>query len=243
MVLEVFGAVLAATLFAAVLLPFRDYHYWFSWSRPALLIGALLYFVFAGLFAGGLGWLIGHASKALPTEYVLVNGLVFGVAGALAVRADLGAKKPLDRPRGAKQGDLAPAVSLLSLGTSWTLAMMDKLVDQQIERWFDNLGDEELLKNALVLVQRIETIEGLSTRGKNDAGKRFAGAMTNLRRGTEEEKIEARIRIQQFGSTLMQQQRWSKPMSAVGQSTSRDPSAPLLRSFRNSAGTPDHGER
>src|SRR3954447_14674869 len=87
------AAILAATLYAFFALPFADYHYCFTWRKAAFAAGVVLYFLVAGVGAGALGWVVGVASQARPTNWPAVDGIFFGLLGALGIRAELGAPK------------------------------------------------------------------------------------------------------------------------------------------------------
>ena len=81
-------AILTAATFALFGYPLSYYMCWFSWSKVA---SVLIYMVYLGLAGGGggfIGWLAAEASHAKPTQLDWLNGILFGAAGALALRAD-----------------------------------------------------------------------------------------------------------------------------------------------------------
>ncbi len=214
------GAVLAATVFAVFVRPFSDYHYWFSWSRRALVVGVLIYLLLGGAAAGALGWLAGVALVGnVRPSLTLMQGISFGLIGALAVRAELGSKGPPPLSRVSEDGrtDFARPFTLLELGTTWTFGMIDVLVDRAVERWFKDLTDRQLLQIAAELAVRIQSLEKVPDSAKKRLFEKFVPAMTTVRSGSAGEKDEARILLIQFAWTFMQRQRWAKPSLRRGE--------------------------
>ena len=214
------GAVVAATVFAVFVRPFSDYHYWFSWSRRALVVGVLIYLLLGGAAAGGLGWLAGVAlvGNSPPS-------LTFDAGHQLRThrrvgrpcRTRLQGSSPLSRVSEDGRTDFARPFTLLELGTTWTFGMIDVLVDRAVERWFRDLTDRQLLQVAAELAVRIQSLEKVPDSAKKRLFERFVPAMTTVRSGSAGEKDEARILLIQFAWTFMQRQRWAKPRLRRGE--------------------------
>ena len=77
-------AILTATVFALFGFPFRYYQCWFSFSRLGTAAGTVMYLGLAGGVGGLLGWLAAYLSNAQPTPNAALNGLLYGIGGALA---------------------------------------------------------------------------------------------------------------------------------------------------------------
>ena len=82
-----FAAMGASAVFAIFSFPFRLYQCWYSWNRLGTNLGLSLYLALAGGGGGGLGWLAATLAKASPTPIAVVNGIMFGIGGALVLRA------------------------------------------------------------------------------------------------------------------------------------------------------------
>lgn len=213
---ELLGAITASTVSALVVLPFSSYHYWFSWSRRAGVVGVLMYLLFGGVLAGGIGWGAAHLARAHPTDIPFLDGILFGLAGAVAVRADFGASgagRSLSKQPAEQAGaNLLPAFSFLRKVTSWTLGMMDKSVELQIRRSIERLDDDKLRHSALVLAERIANIGTLNDSSKKSLWARFVPSMRDLADSDPKQQQEARVRIQQFAVVFVQEQRVSNPI-------------------------------
>jgi hypothetical protein len=206
-------AVLAATLYALFARPFGDYHYWFTWSRTAFTVGIVLYFLVAGLGAGALGFLAGLVSKASPTSWPAVNGVLFGLVGALAIRAELGAPRSRKSPTEGVSQQFAPAVTLLNVGTVWTFDMVDRLVVRAIERWLKSLTDQQLCAVALEAAQHVSQLVDVPDPAKVATLAGLTTPMEELRAKADESgRDEPRVRLRGFSLTLFKQYRWSRPL-------------------------------
>jgi hypothetical protein len=206
-------AVLAATLYALFARPFGDYHYWFTWSRTAFTVGIVLYFLVAGLGAGALGFLAGLVSKASPTSWPAVNGVLFGLVGALAIRAELGAPRSRKSPTEGVSQQFAPAVTLLNVGTVWTFDMVDRLVVRAIERWLKSLTDQQLCAVALEAAQHVSQLVDVPDPAKVATLAGLTTPMEELRAKADESgRDEPRVRLRGFSLTLFKQYRWSRPI-------------------------------
>src|SRR3954447_17805979 len=133
-------AIVTATAFAVFEFPFRHYQCWFSFSKPGTAAGSAVYLAVAGAGGGVLGWGAAALSGATPTPNAAVNGLLYGVAGALALRADFAAKPRPD----AAPDQTGPARSVLRTSITWTAALLDDMTYRRAEGWLISLTDVDL---------------------------------------------------------------------------------------------------
>src|SRR4051794_37631014 len=91
-------AMVTAAVFAIFGFPFRYYQCWFSFSKIGTTVGSALYLVLAGGGGGVLGWGLAQLAGVQPAQNPLLDGVLYGVAGALAPRADFGARPTPDGP-------------------------------------------------------------------------------------------------------------------------------------------------
>lgn len=136
-------AILTASLFAVTGFPFKFYQYWFSWSPRGTVTGLMCYFLLAGGGGGFIGWIIAHLSKAAPTGNVFLNGFFYGIAGALAVRADF-----RSRPKNMDPDDIQDAKSLLTTSINWVTDLLDDCSHRRAEQWLRSLDSGEIILQA-----------------------------------------------------------------------------------------------
>jgi hypothetical protein len=138
-------AILTATVFALFGFPFRYYQCWFSFSRVGTVAGTVIYLALAGGVGGLLGWFPWYVSKAHFTQSAALNGLLYGVGGALALRAEF-----RTRPKGAGRVDdqLKDARSALTKGINWTAELLDDIAYRRAEAWLLSLPDDRLNSEA-----------------------------------------------------------------------------------------------
>jgi hypothetical protein len=138
-------AIATATVFAVFGLPYQHYQCWFSFSRLGTIAGTFLYFVLAGGGGGAVGWAVATLAHAEPTPNTLLNGVLYGIAGALALRADFAAG-----PRPDTTGDrFTDARSALTLGIKWTTTLLDVVTARRAEAWLSGMSDDQLSQEAL----------------------------------------------------------------------------------------------
>jgi hypothetical protein len=149
-------AILTASVFAVFALPYQHYQCWFSFSRVGTIAGTFLYLLLAGGGGGAVGWVVPYLAKADPTGNPVLNGVLYGIAGALAMRADFAAgPRPDTSPRvrppspGSAGDQLAGARSALTLGIKWTTTLLDVVAARRAEAWLITLTDAELSQEAL----------------------------------------------------------------------------------------------
>jgi hypothetical protein len=100
--MSLFTAIVTATVFALFGLPYKYYQCWFSFSRVGTVTGTVMYLSLAGGVGGLLGWLGAYLAHAQPTPNLALNGLLYGAAGTLALRAEFRTRSketaPIFRP-------------------------------------------------------------------------------------------------------------------------------------------------
>jgi hypothetical protein len=144
-VLTVLTAIIAATVFAIFGFPFRHYQCWFSFSTLGTALGSALYLVLAGGGGGLLGLGAAQLAGVKHTGSPALDGLLYGISGALVLRADFGAgPKPDTAP-----DQLAPARSILTAGINWTADLLDAITARHAEAWLTALPDDRLAREAL----------------------------------------------------------------------------------------------
>src|SRR3954453_23122784 len=130
--MSLLAAIATATVFALFGFPFRYYQCLFSFSRAGTALGTLVYLALAGGGGGLLGWAAAAVSRARPTPNDLLNGVLFGVAGALALRADFRARSKNSLPPAEQFKD---ARSALTTSINWTADQLDDIMYRKAEIW------------------------------------------------------------------------------------------------------------
>jgi hypothetical protein len=138
-------AVATAAVFAVFGFPFRYYQCWFSFSKIGTSLGSALYLAVAGGGGGVLGWGLAQLADAAPTSDPVLDGVLCGAAGALALRADFGARPKPDTPH----DHFAKARSLLSASITWTADLLDAVTARRAEAWLTAMSDDLLAAEAL----------------------------------------------------------------------------------------------
>lgn len=144
--MSLLAAIVTAVAFAVFGLPYRYYQCWFSFSKLGTVAGTLLYLLLAGGGGGALGWGLATLAKADPTSNEVLNGVLFGITGALALRADFAAGPRPDTVRRDQYGD---ARSALSWGIKWTTTLLDEVTARRAEAWLIGMPDHQLSEEAL----------------------------------------------------------------------------------------------
>jgi hypothetical protein len=139
--MSLFTAIVTATVFALFGFPFRYYQCWFSFSRLGTVTGMLIYLSLAGGVGGLLGWLTAYFSHARPTPDPALNGLLYGVIGALALRAEFRTRSKETTPIAEQIRD---ARSALAKSINWTAELLDETTYRKAELWLLSLPDDRL---------------------------------------------------------------------------------------------------
>lgn len=143
--MSLFVAILTASLAATFNFPYRSYRCWASWGRGRVIKSVVLaYFLIAGVGGGFLGWLVASLANARPHEDAIVRGILYGAAGAIALRVDF-----KEAGRQDVNADQRNARSLLDYGIKWTRAALEAEARQQAIQTFAKLKDLDLIKSAV----------------------------------------------------------------------------------------------
>jgi hypothetical protein len=135
---EVAWAIIAGAVIGALYFHYREYHYWWTWIRRGAIVALLGYVILSGL-AGLLGWWIGLLTHWHPTSNALANGIAFGAAGQVVVRA----RSPFTGKE-----DFEGTRSILSLATHWMTEVLDTRTGNAIKSWAQFLPFQELKQRA-----------------------------------------------------------------------------------------------
>ena len=151
--LSLFVAIIVAGVFSVFGFPFRYYQCWYSWSQLGTPLGIALYLTLAGAGGGFLGWGAAQLGGARPTPNPALNGILYGVGGALALRADF-----RSRPRrSGAPNELRDTASILSTSMTWAANLLDDVAYRRALEWFGALSDPDLMKEARRICAHITT--------------------------------------------------------------------------------------
>jgi hypothetical protein len=172
-------AIVTSTVFALFGFPFRYYQCWFSFSRVGTVTGTAMYLALAGGVGGLLGWFAAYLAHAEPTPNAALNGLLYGVTGALALRAEF-----RTRPKGGGPVDdqLKDARSALTKGINWTAELLDDTTYRRAEAWLLGLPDDQLNSEAWRVQAHIaqQPPQAVSDKVKTDMFAKLVPAMEKL---------------------------------------------------------------
>jgi hypothetical protein len=205
-------AIATAVVFALFGFPFRYYQCWFSFGWLSTLGGMVLYFALAGGGGGLLGWAVATLSNARPTQNDTLNGILYGIGGALAFRADF-----QTRTKGAAIPDvLKDAKSALTASVNWTANFLDEITYTHAERWLSGMNDGELVTEARFIqadiVERPRTV--VSDKAKNELFKRLVPAMELL--GSSDRRVEGRAHLITFCAGYYKTEHLPKKKNSYG---------------------------
>lgn len=206
-------AIAAAAVIAVFSFPFRLYQCWYSWNRLGTNLGLLLYLAIAGIGGGFIGWLTATLTSTRPTSFELVNGVLFGIGGALILRADF---RPLvslsNGPRQASPSKFVPlreATSALSASLNWVAALQDDLLARRAQRSLDASPDDALARQAYSIAAHIGNRKDCTQAAKNKMGEKLTTAMVSLRKQSDDRE-EARAQIIAFCTSYITEQHLPK---------------------------------
>lgn len=206
--LPLLTAVPTAIVFAVFGFPFRYYRCWFSWNAWGTLFGITLYFLVAG--GGGLlGWIFATLSGAHPTSSQLLNGLLYGFAGSLALRAEFGT-----RPQNAPEDQVYDPKSLLTKSVDWTVESLDDMIHRCAERWLRSLDDDPLILTAYQVHADVASKPPgkLSDKAKAQTQARLVELMEKLaKRPKKLERSEALAHLVDFCARYYKSEHLAKP--------------------------------
>ncbi|GAB1689486.1 hypothetical protein KRM28CT15_12890 [Krasilnikovia sp. M28-CT-15] len=202
-------AIAVAAVFAVFGFPFRFYQCWFSWSRIGAPAGVLLYMALAGGGGGGIGWLTAYLANVPPSTAPVIDGLFYGAAGALAVRADFRSGPGVSRgPQ-----EIRGAASLLGKGIEWTTGLLDEVTWRRVKYWLDDRTDDQLLVVAFDIVHEIKADSAVPAPAKKVIGKEAVDAMQALHEAADDVKrAEGRSRLAHFCRSQIVSQHITRPV-------------------------------
>lgn len=205
------AAMITSGLFAILGPPYGHYLCWFSWSRTGAIIGTATYLLVAGAGGGLLGFVAGRTFlNANPTANPWLDGLCYGIAGAVALRADFRTTQKQSQPAHAIQSELPDAKSLLSKALQWTGSALDTWTLRKVERWLSGLDDTAVLDQGGTASARIANMQ-LTAPVKTTLQKALVPAMEEMRSSNAQVKNLARKRVEQFIATFTINHHLPKP--------------------------------
>jgi len=141
--------------------------------------------------------MVANISNAQPASSPAVSGVLYGVGGALALRADF-------RPRQQRLGVGAAAASLLAKGLLWTERALDEISVRRAEAWLRGLDDDALIEEAYFISANIQLSKSVPSRAKETNLKLLIPAMEKVRdTRTEGNRMEGRAQLGSFCSRYM----------------------------------------
>ncbi|MEV5963345.1 hypothetical protein AB0L70_16360 [Kribbella sp. NPDC051952] len=201
-------SVLTATLFAVFGPPYVLYQYWFTWTPIGTIVGTVIYLALAGGGGGFLGWFAAEvAMKASPTQNPWVDGIIYGIAGSFALRADFSSRHV--RSTSPHQTEMTKAASLLNASLKWTTSLLDTRADRAIETWVNHLPIKSLLTEAYKVTARINRQE-IDDKAKNALNTRLVEAM-ELARSAGVKQEEGRSRVRDYVAEFMSANHTPRP--------------------------------
>lgn len=199
--MSLLAAAITAALFATFGFPFRYYQCWSSWGGWRAWVLALGYFVIVGLGSGFLGWLFAQLTHAQPTDILVVNGVLYGAAGALAVRADFQSHHRSASPFPATAGGYHRATSsVLALSVKWLESALDDVAEQRIKSWHQELDDEALINQAYDIYMQTKQRKDTPALARKTALKLLVEAIELLRSSIEQTRLEGRWELITYGT-------------------------------------------
>jgi hypothetical protein len=206
--MSIVAALSVSAIFAVFGFPYRFYQSWYSWSHKGAAAGLLIYIGCAGFGAGLIGWLPAQLGQMTPTGNPWIDGMIFGVAGSLAVRADFSTHSTTD-PR-----DVHHAASILGKGVEWSTELLDHVLRHEASIYLHGLQDRELLAVARDLIYEIKAkpTAMVPKIAKAAVMKKVVEAMKTFSTDTNpDRRDDARGRLIHFCLEYMVRERVAKP--------------------------------
>ncbi len=207
--MSLFMAVVTATVFAIFGPPYVRLQCWFSWSRAGTIIVVVLYLILAGGGGGFLGWLAAQYLKAAPTESPIVNGVLYGVGGALVLRADFASSRPTTVSAIDANRHVADVSSLLGASLQWVTGMLDTNTKRCVAKWLAGLSNKELLAQALRINAAIVQSD-VGDDAKKTLQAQFVPAMEQVNSSDETIRAEGRALLEHFCMTYTAKEHLAK---------------------------------
>lgn len=210
-------AIVTATVFAIFGFPYRNYLCWFSFSKLGTAVGSVLYLLVAGGGGGALGWGVATLTKVDPTSDPVLNGVLYGIGGALALRADFGARpKPDNAP-----DQVAQARSILTASITWAAGMLDENTARKAEAWLAAMPDDRLAAEAERVNSDIRQQPGhiVSDKAKKEMARMLVPAMEQLSEAAH--RVAARAHLIAFCTRYYTERHLPKNPSATRRTRAR----------------------
>ena len=199
------SAMVTSALLSAIGAPYSRWLCWFSWSAFGALFGTAVYLVI-GAVAGVVGVASGQGLfKAQPTSNDFLDGVLYGLAGALAFRADfrITQRRANSYARKTAQGQLSDALSVLSLGLQWVSDALDGWTRRRVEVWLSGLGRRHLSRLAFRVSSRISADLEIPTSAKKTFQDSLVPALEDLNNSDPETSDAGRQRLEGFLAQLI----------------------------------------
>lgn len=212
-------AILTATMFAIFGFPFRYYQCWFSWGPGMTITGIAMYFFLAGAGGGFLGWGVATISRAQPTPNQLLNGVLYGLGGALALRADFGA-----RPKRLPTDHLGGAKSILTASINWTAESLDEITRRRADARLRSLDQDLVIFEAYRIYADVanQPPRKLTDKAKTEILKKLVETMEELAESPKKDKqMQARALLIDFCGRYYGSEHFPKPLLSKPSSTRR----------------------
>lgn len=194
-------AILVATAFATFGFPFNHLQAWCSWARVRAVGILVIYFVLAGVGGGGLGWLIGSVIQVQISSNLAVKGALYGLLGALAVRADFRSRRVPAETR--------DAASILTMGIEWTRHALDALTNRAAREWLAERDRDELSHLAYTAAGEMRV--KLTQRNRETQLALVTPAIEGLEDADSPKRQESRALLQAYLATYYERERLPKP--------------------------------
>jgi hypothetical protein len=130
-------AVIVAAGIALIGFPFSKLQTWTSWGTWRAWILLLAYLSVAATLGGVGGWAVGTAADTRITDFDAVQGLFYGIAGSLVLRADFGTE-----PNGPEE--TRNAASVLASLLVWTRGGLESVTLRALREWLADQSDEQV---------------------------------------------------------------------------------------------------
>lgn len=217
--LSLWVSILVGVGFAMFGFPYQHYQCWFSFGKSSTIVGTGLYLVLAGGGGGLLGWAVAMIANAHPTDKEALNGIIYGITGALAFRADF--KTGTKSPRGGTDL-LRDARSALAASIRWTVDFLDDKTYRKAKEWLTQMSDQELVVAARDVQAEIVTPgrHPVSDKTRDQLCRSLVPAMELL--SDSRTKAEGRAHLITFCARYYQKEHLPKtqPLASNGQSQS-----------------------
>ncbi|MDQ4032325.1 MAG: hypothetical protein M3332_08680 [Actinomycetota bacterium] len=189
--MSLFVAIIVAGVFSVFGFPFRYYQCWYSWSHLGTPLGIAVYLALAGAGGGFLGWGAAQLGGAQPTPNPALNGILYGIGGALALRADFRSRPRRNRV----PNELRDTASILSTSMTWAANLLDDVAYRRALEWYGALSDRDLMKEARRICAHITTQPAriIPDKAKKGLLGEFVPAMESLTKSMTRDDGRARL--------------------------------------------------